>query len=740
MFKIKSFASFALAAALGCGSLLAAEDTAPTWPFEAAKDDFSPQSLLDLRSLNEKVAGESGFITRSRDGNQFVLGNGKPFRIWAVGDGAWNKGPTGQPDLARHARWLAKRGINVVRVHVNLEPNAGNITDVNRTELDGLWRTVAAMKKEGIYTIFSPYWAAASHVTPAMGRLDSKGDSQGLLFFDKNLQDAYKAWMKVILTEKNPHTGIPLGEDPSLAIVELQNEDSLLFWTSGNIKGAARTELRKQFANFLTKKYGSLDKAKAAWENAAVPGNEDTPDDFANNQAAIHIVWQMTQNRTGGDGKRISDQVEFYTETMRSFNTTMGDYIHKDLACKALVNAGNWRTADNVRLLDAERYSYTANEVMAVNRYYSPFHGGKNNGWAIINGDKFQDESCLLAPRDFPVGLKQVEGYPIIITESSWVPPLGYQSEGPFLVAAYQSLTGVAGYFWFATGAEDWTHPGSANGFLPSEGKWVCATPMLAGQWPAASLMYRMGYVKKGEPAVVENRAVADIMERRMPIIAEDPGFDPNRDKGQIAEKSNIKDGVNPLAFLVGPVVAKYGADPAASKVIDLSKYIDDKAKIVKSNTDELTWDYGNGLCTLNSPKAQGVSGFLKKKGEFKLADIDLTSTNDYATILAVSMDDKPLATSAKILVQIGTTERPTGWKTHAAKEKVGNQTLTVQQVDNFGAKPWQIVKTDATLTLRNAALKTASVLDANGMETKQLPIESGKLKLPPDALYIILQ
>jgi len=49
------------------------------------------------------------------------------------------------------------------------------------------------------------------------------------------------------------------------------------------------------------------------------------------------------------------------------------------------------------------------------------------------------------------------------------VPPLSYQSEGPFLVAAYQSLSGIDAFYWFATGEEDWRAPGSANGFMPSD-------------------------------------------------------------------------------------------------------------------------------------------------------------------------------------------------------------------------------------------------------------------------------
>ena len=55
----------------------------------------------------------------------------------------------------------------------------------------------------------------------------------------------------------------------------------------------------------------------------------------------------------------------------------------------------------------------------------------------------------MLNPRELPTNLKQVVGHPMIITESSWVNPLAFQSEGPFLVAVYQSLTGVDAFYWF---------------------------------------------------------------------------------------------------------------------------------------------------------------------------------------------------------------------------------------------------------------------------------------------------
>ena len=150
-------------------------------------------------------------------------------------------------------------------------------------------------------------------------------------------------------------------------------------------RAAAKKELRRQFGEFLAKKYGSLEKARRAWAGEAPPPDQDGPDNFAQGEAALYIIWQLTQHGgSPGQQQRCADQMQFLTETMHAFNKMIGDYLKKELGCKQLVNAGNWRTADNVTMLDAERWSYTANEVMAVNRYYGGAHEGQNNGWAIV--------------------------------------------------------------------------------------------------------------------------------------------------------------------------------------------------------------------------------------------------------------------------------------------------------------------------------------------------------------------
>src|SRR3954449_1089356 len=95
----------------------------------------------------------------------------------------------------------------------------------------------------------------------------------------------------------------------------------------------------------------------------------------------------------------------------------------------------------------------------------------------------------------------------------------------------------------------------SVNGQHPLY-KWVASIPTIMGGFPAAALMYRRGYVKQGEPVVHEERTLANLLHRDPPIIAEDSSFDPNRDRGQAAaaRPAELKAGVDPLAFLVGPV------------------------------------------------------------------------------------------------------------------------------------------------------------------------------------------
>lgn len=707
-----------------------------TWAFEPDDDEFSPKALFDLRSLNEKVAGESGFVQRTPAGD-FALGNGQPVRFWAVNT---NGGPSPDPaDIRKHARFLAKRGINMVRWHGALNPKGpqSKITDVDVDEITKSQRYIAAMKAEGIYTTFSPYWAISATANPNWGlKGHPTGNLPGTLFWDEDLQAAYKGWLREFFTRKNPY-GPVLSQEPAIAIFQIQNEDSLLFWTIESVKGEERVRLMKKFGAWAVKKYGSLDKAKEAWANTRADG-----DDFANGTAGLMHMWEFDSAQTGGRLKRLGDTLQFYSETMHAFNRSIAEFLRKDLGCKMLINAGNWHTANNLLMMDAEHWSYTANDVIGMNYYVNagahinPTENHKT-GYLVSQGDYFQDGSMLLNPRRLATNRKLVQGYPFLISECTWVPPMSYQAEAPLLTAAYSSLTGFDILYWFAMGSP---------GYDRTINKWQVATPALMGGWPGSSLMFRRGHVRKADPVVHEERALEDIWSLRSTVIGEEESFDPNRHTGHLPKEVTLKGGINPLAFLAGPVEVKYGGDPARTTAVDLSKLIDEQKKTVTSATGELVFNYGTGFCTIDAPKAQGAIGFLSKAGPLALKTVTIDGKNEYAAILAVALDDKDLASSGSVLVQVTTQCRPYRWKESAAtfKDPEGKNSYVGKRIDDTGAEPWNVVETQAALTIRNPRLKKATVLDSNGMPVGDAAVEvkagALTLTLPRNALYVVLQ
>ncbi len=736
------------------GSAQAQNQPPSTWAFQPERDRFGADALLDLRHLNEEVAGQSGFVRVNEQG-RFVLGDGQPIRFWAVNSDVARQPhvargplwPERTSDLAYHARFLAKRGVNMVRQHrqisadLNTHPAAA-LTDINEAERDAIWRMVAAMRKEGIYTTLSPYWGVPMKLAKDWGIAGPANQSAlGLLFFDETLQSAYKRWLKKLLTEKNPYTGLSLAQDPSLAVFQLQNEDSLLFWTVDAIKGPQREALERRFASFVQAKYGSLADARLAWSGDTMKG--DLP---SSNRLGLLDIWQLTQTPPmGGRGQRMADQTEFYARTMQDFNRQMVTYLRTELGVKALINAGNWKTASAERLNDVERWSYLPGEVDAVNHYFGGVHQGQYNGWAIVAGDRFTSDSALLSPRLLPINLKQTQGRPIMVTESAWVLPNRYGAEGPFLVAAYTSLTGVAAYHWFATGHDGWSPPHSANGYMPSQQKWTFATPEILGSFPAAALAYRRGDIRTGQPVVVEQRPLPALWQRQSPRIFEGASFDPNRDTGDGGRRAEAsRAAITPDAFLVGPVQVRLGADPAAATFAgDLAPWVEKDR--IKANTSEIFLDHRLGVATLDTPKTQGVAAHFQHAPEHQLSTLGVRSGNAFGALMAVSLDDLPLSESRSVLLQYATQSRPTGWseKPVALTLEDGGK-APGWEVVSYGQAPWQVVQPVLDVSLRNKHLRRATALDMNGMPLRAVPVQqegsTTRLRFPPATMYVVLQ
>ena len=725
-------------------------DSVKTWAFTPGRDIFSPAALLDLSSLNETTAGQSGFIRRSSDGAGFIRGDGEPIRFWAVNSRLAHKG---LPALREHAKFLAKRGVNMVRFHGQIPlvgKDGGSIEAINTDARARLWQLVSAMRFEGIYTTLSPYYPHAVRKEAAK-RWAAPQDSDGLaglIYFDPVVQAAYKNWLWETLVPVNPYTGVALKDDPALAIIQMQNEDSLLFWSLNNLRGREARLIAERFGIFLKKKYGTLDFAREAFGGAQASGSiGDIKDDWETGTIALANLWHLTAaGNTNHASTRLRDQTEFLTLTMRDWHAEVARFLREDIGAPQLFNAGNWKTADDILLDDLERYAYTSGDVIALNRYVGRLHVGQHQGWAIVKGDRFSEDGVLHRPLDMPIAVRQPAGFPYILPETLWIPPIWQQSEAPILMAAYQSLTGVDISYWFGSNEIQWRQPQSGNGYLPSIGKWVVNTPQIMGAFPAAALIFRQGLINEGPPAVVEYRNENDLWSRERPLTAGRQGRDPNRESvldkltSAFGVNQPAKQAVSPYAFFAGPVLTDFDSDKPDLIHPEINQLIDEEAGTVTSITRQLEWDWNDGVVSLNAPKVQGVVGNLSSSNSFQLEHVKIQSDATYASVLVVSMDGKPVNTSGKLLVQLGSIARPTNWK---AKE-VDHEGKPALEVVSYGSAPWQITAVDAGLTIENSVVSRATNLDANGMALgeQNLSISDGfvKFRTPQNALYVVLE
>ncbi|MGY4386649.1 hypothetical protein ACVWYN_003705 [Pedobacter sp. UYP24] len=707
------------------------------WTFSYPDNKSLEGGLLNLRYLNEDFAGENGFIRLSNDGNSFVNAKGKEIHFWSCNAGSLAQ-EFNDAKLDTLAKFLAKIGVNQVRYHASINPKGKNtnITDVDTAEVRNIWRCVAAMKKEGIYTVISPFWPHNGHVggwLPKEWGIDGysgKDDLWAVLFFNEKLKTGYKAWVNYLYTTPNPYTGIALKDEPAISIIQIENEDATFFWTMSNIKPALKKMVGRQFAVWLTKKYGNRPDIKI----------KDTMDLFP--------IYDLTLAPNKDTPQLLKDQVEFYAFKQHSFYEEMNRYYRVELGCKQLINGNNWRTASQSRLLDLERWTNTAADVMAVNKYFDPEHKGPNSGWRIDPGDFYGSPSALKNPENLPTNIKHVAGHPMMVTESAWNLPNKYQTEGALLIAAYGGLTGLDAFFWFSPTASTFSKTAYFD-FINLDGqhplnRWTTSTPGEMGMFPANALIHRLGYVQEAR-AVTEQRSMESMLNRTVPQIFEEQSFDPNRDFVINDRRSEGQHELSPLTFLTGNVTTTYGTLTDNIKVDDkVAALINNNTHTVTSISGQQYLDYKKGIFILNTPKAKAISGFLDQQKKFSIDEVTIETNNEYATIELVSMDGLDITKSKKILLQVGTIFRPTGWNEVASVYKGDNMDITGFKITNTGKMPWMGMPSSGSIGIRNKYIKNATQLDAAGYAVKPLTLKIDKgnisLQLPPDAYYILLE
>jgi len=695
--------------------------------FDLKPDPFGSDSAINLRFLNERFAGEHGFISITN--GQFIhSANGEPLNFWGV------NGPphelTGDA-LKKCARMLAKRGVNMVRVHGGYFDERG---ELDMTKVKHAFEIVEAMKAEGIYTHFSiyfPLWLAPKSDSPFLKGYSGGKHPFAVLFFNPDFQAQYRTWWKALLTTPSPATGKTLVAEPAVAMLEMQNEDSLFFWTfsEDNIPDPQLRLLEKMFGDWVRAKYGSIETAFSKWNQLKV--KRDAPEE---GRIGFRPIWNLFHDKTLRD----QDTARFLFEVQTKFYKETYAFL-RQLGFKGPITPSNWITASPEVFGPLEKLSYASSgDFIDRHGYFSCNHKGENSAWSIRNGHTYSDRSALHfdpeepgKPRQFvhPAMDPHYAGQPSMISETTWNRPNRFRSEAPLYYSVFGALQHTDAIVHFALDGANWSvKPGY---FMQP---WTLMSPAMMGQFPAAALIYRRGLVASGKVLAKVRLNEDSLFQLKGTVLPQDAALDELRLK-DIPADSATKPGsrIDPLIHYAGRTDVEFSAKTASVEVADLRPLIDHGKQTLRSGTGELGFDYGKGVLRIDAPCAQGVSGMVAQAGAVETRDLSIRSTMALGHIIIVALDNQPLSSSRKMLLQVMSEEKTTEFQTESAGPGL-------QRILNIGKDPWLFKRLEGAVKLKrsDATRLDVTALDFNGYPAGKAGT-ADNISLKPNVLYYVI-
>ncbi|HVT80025.1 MAG TPA: hypothetical protein VHM90_05155, partial [Phycisphaerae bacterium] len=269
--------------------------------------DPSPISMESWR----QAAGTHGGVLQK--GDRFEFADGTPVKFFGT-NLSFNMSSPEKADADFTAARFAKYGVNAVRMHKFTGAGWEGIGDENdalKMKPDGLDRLdyfSNQLKTRGIYYGWSHTYhfkikpANKDRIAGYDELMKNGGDTYGVINWAEDVQDLLIEQVVGLLQHKNPYTGMTYAADPALCFVEMQNEDDIFFYTTGDAYGKFPTYkklLQKRFAEFLTAKYGTQEKLAVAW--GAAPAAADAATSPATG-AASAPAGELKANESLKDG------------------------------------------------------------------------------------------------------------------------------------------------------------------------------------------------------------------------------------------------------------------------------------------------------------------------------------------------------------------------------------------------------------------------------------------------------
>ncbi len=649
-----------MAAMLAMTASAQAQTAAARYPFTIDEDALA--GAPDRSDMNRALTPADRIV--ARDGHFYRVGaDGKPgtaddsrVRLFGINLSFATNFPSAS-DAPRLAKRLRKAGFNAVRLHHmdfyvddSSESPRGILTtgpypSFNPVAVQRLRQFIGALAAEGIYVDINLYvsyrFRPAIDDVPAFGGgIEALPIGSPVHVYHPRMRALQETFTRELIS------ALGVAGHPALAMVEINNESSLLSsWMRGKWREATPpgyvAELESQWNTWLRARYPDLDAACRAWNGCEGRSAAGVPLPTPLDNAQSSSMWQaavtklraklaspdvgvgLTPEAPEGAARRLDDFLRFLVDTDRAYLKRMRTVIHEATDAMLPV-AGTQMSFGGVLNFDSHADMDYIDEHLYVDHPHFPNGFSELRDWRIRDVSLTGGEVDRLLAR----GLRRDHRRPFVLSEFNHPFPSPQAAEAlPVLatVAAMQDWDGI--FFFDYLNTSTWS-TAPANFTLSGDwGKYVHA-----GQ---SAQIFRGGAM----PTLPTQHNVALPVAARYAIGGQ--GKDDALDRFA-ADSQSVRAALawqQRLAVDLAPDAAPAAVSPPAAPQTGV------------------TYDAAQKRLLLSTPQVWGVFGRPSagwQGGDAWQLALQPGAESRHVSVLLTPVDGKPLATSQRLLLSLG--------------------------------------------------------------------------------------